>query len=186
MSGEFKHIVRVARKDLDGTRKVVQSIMGLKGIGNSLAQAVVSSLKIDNKMRLGSLSDQQISEIESRIKDLGSIGLPKWLLNRRKEIESGSSSHMIGADLEFAVRNDIERGRISGSWRGVRHSLGLKVRGQRTRTTGRKGRTIGVRKGLLVRPTGALGAPGAPAAAPASAPAATPASPKPPAGSKAR
>ncbi|TLX95508.1 MAG: 30S ribosomal protein S13, partial [Thaumarchaeota archaeon] len=36
------------------------------------------------------------------------------------------------------------------SWKGIRHALGLKVRGQRTRTTGRKGRTVGVRKAALV------------------------------------
>ncbi|MEM2885380.1 MAG: 30S ribosomal protein S13, partial [Thermoproteota archaeon] len=29
-------------------------------------------------------------------------------------------------------------------WKGLRHSLGLKVRGQRTKTTGREGRTLGV------------------------------------------
>ncbi|MEM4165256.1 MAG: 30S ribosomal protein S13 [Nitrososphaerales archaeon] len=52
----------------------------------------------------------------------------------------------MGADLELAVKNDIEREKMVGSWRGIRHSLGLKVRGQRTRTTGRKGRTVGVRK----------------------------------------
>ena len=55
---------------------------------------------------------------------------------------------------------------------------GLKVRGQRTRTTGRKGASVGVKKGGKVLPAGAApAAPGAEAAAPAAgaAPAAAPA-----------
>jgi small subunit ribosomal protein S13 len=36
------------------------------------------------------------------------------------------------------------------TWKGIRHSLGLKVRGQRTRTTGRKGRAVGVAKKIVM------------------------------------
>jgi len=44
---------------------------------------------------------------------------------------------LITSDIAFTVRNDIEREKTSGSWRGIRHMFGLKVRGQRTRCTGR-------------------------------------------------
>jgi small subunit ribosomal protein S13 len=65
---------------------------------------------------------------------------------------------------------DIERERITASWRGYRHLSGLKVRGQRTRCTGRKGGAVGVAKGGLAAPVkkGGAGAPAA-AAAPAAA-----------------
>lgn len=53
---------------------------------------------------------------------------------------------MVGAELIYFVKEDIEREKRIKSWRGVRHALGLKVRGQRTRTTGRLGVTVGVRK----------------------------------------
>jgi len=39
---------------------------------------------------------------------------------------------------------DIERLIKMKAYRGVRHARGKKVRGQRTRSTGRKGRTVGV------------------------------------------
>ncbi len=65
---------------------------------------------------------------------------------------------MLTSDIPFTLRNDIERERITASWRGYRHLSGLKVRGQRTRTSGRKGGAVGVAKG---------GYPGAPATAPA-------------------
>ena len=46
----------------------------------------------------------------------------------------------------MAVRKDIEIMKKIRSWKGIRHSLGLKVRGQRTRTTGRLGLTVGVKR----------------------------------------
>jgi len=76
--------------------------------------------------------------------------------------------HLLTSDIPFTLRNDIERERIAASWRGYRHLSGLKVRGQRTRTSGRKGGAVGVAKGGLAAPVkkGDPGAPGA-AAAPA-------------------
>jgi len=81
---------------------------------------------------------------------------------------------LITSDIAFTVRNDIEREKTSGSWRGIRHMFGLKVRGHRTRCTGRKGGAVGVAKGGKVMPTregapaagaeGAAGAEAAPAA----------------------
>ncbi|MEM2210322.1 MAG: 30S ribosomal protein S13 [Nitrososphaerales archaeon] len=146
MSSEFRHIVRIAGKDLDGTKKVVAALADIKGIGQNLAHAILNALKIDSKLRLGSLSEAQISEIEQSLKDLRKIGIPTWAFNRRKDLETGGDFHIIGSDLELTVRSDIQREMSIGSWRGVRHSLGLKVRGQRTRTTGRKGATVGVKK----------------------------------------
>lgn len=71
------------------------------------------------------------------------------MYNRRKDIDSGTNIHRFGSDLDFTIKNDVEREKNLLSWRGVRHSLGLKVRGQRTRTTGRKGRTVGVKKSAV-------------------------------------
>ena len=71
--------------------------------------------------------------------------------------------HLLTSDIPFTLRNDIERERITASWRGYRHLSGLKVRGQRTRTSGRKGGAVGVAKGGLAAPVKKGGA-GAPAA----------------------
>lgn len=147
MSSEFKHIVRIAGKDVDGTKKLVAALADLKGVGMNLAYAVANALNLDPKVRLGHLSDEDIERIEKCIREPQRFGIPYWMLNRRKDLESGSDLHLVGSDLEFVIKSDIDRERMIGSWRGVRHALGLKVRGQRTRTTGRKGRTVGVRKG---------------------------------------
>lgn len=149
MSQEFRHIVRVAGRDLDGTKKIVPAVAEIKGVGSSYANALVATLKFDNKMRLGQLSDKQLQQIEASLKDSSGAGLPTWLLNRRKDVDSGANIHRIGSDLDFMIKNDVDREKNVLSWRGIRHSLGLKVRGQRTRTTGRKGRTVGVKKSSL-------------------------------------
>jgi small subunit ribosomal protein S13 len=72
---------------------------------------------------------------------------------------------MITSDLDFAASNDIEREKLVMSWRGYRHMFGLRVRGQCTRTTGRRGGAVGVKK-VKVMP-GAEPAAAAAAAAPA-------------------
>jgi small subunit ribosomal protein S13 len=150
LSSEFKHIVRIAGKDLDGTKKVAVAITDIKGVSHNLASAIINALKIDSRMRLGALSDGQISEIQECLKDPSKIGIPAFMLNHKKAPETGVNSHYIGSDLDFVLKTEIEREKTLMSWRGVRHSLGLKVRGQRTRTTGRKGRAVGVKKGAPV------------------------------------
>jgi len=146
---EFKYIVRMAGKDLDGSKKLIASLCKIKGLGYGITNAIVNHLRLDSKTRLGTLSDQQISEISKTITDLNKLGFPNWMLNRRKDIETGSNFHLTGADLIFTDQNDFNRERFVGSWKGIRKSLGLKVRGQCTRTSGRKHRTVGVRKADL-------------------------------------
>ena len=84
---------------------------------------------------------------------------PIWFLNRRQDIETGEDMHLVTSDIAFNIRNDVEREKTLFSWRGYRHMYGLKVRGQRTRCTGRKGGAVGVAKGGKVLPKGGAGAP---------------------------
>jgi len=118
----------------------------VKGIGYNTARAIVVKLGLDKDRRLGELSDEEIKKIEELLANKNLPNLPNWMYNRRKDYESGIDLHLVTSDLIFYVRNDIEREKKIKSWRGVRHMLGLKVRGQRTRTTGRTGATVGVRR----------------------------------------
>ncbi|MCE4620289.1 MAG: 30S ribosomal protein S13 [Desulfurococcales archaeon] len=143
---QFKYIVRIAGTDIDGKLKLPYGLAEIKGIGYTTALAIARILGLDPDMRIGFLTEEEIRKIEDAVKDLTRLGLPSWLYNRRKDYETGLDKHLIGADLIFHARRDIEREIRIGSWRGVRHKLGLKVRGQRTATTGRLGMTVGVRK----------------------------------------
>ena len=148
-AAEFRYLVRIKGKDLDGRKKVVAALADLRGVGYNFAQAVVNGAGIDRRMRFGQLSDSQIKDIERLLLDTSSLNVPQWAFNRKRDPESGETRQLIGSDLDLAMKGDVERERNIQSWRGVRHSLGLKVRGQRTRTTGRKGKTVGVRKSTL-------------------------------------
>ncbi|ACP38786.1 ribosomal protein S13 [Sulfolobus islandicus M.14.25] len=152
MSQQFKYVVRIFGQDVDGTMKLPYALAMVKGIGYNTAKAMILKLGMDPNARLGELSDADIKKVESVLSDHAIKGLPSWLYNRRKDYESGLDLHLVTSDLIFYVRNDIEREKKSRSWRGVRHSLGLKVRGQRTRTTGRTGMTIGVARKKAAQP----------------------------------
>ena len=166
-SSEFQHIVRIVGNDIPGSKKIIVGLTQIRGIGYTFANAILESLKINTNSNIGNLTDSEVKSIENIIKDPSSANFPSWFLNRQKDIETGATKHLITSDIALTVRNDIEREKLVSSWRGYRHMYGLKVRGQRTRTSGRKGGAVGVQKGGKVLPAGGAGAPGAEGAAPA-------------------
>ena len=70
--------------------------------------------------------------------------IPEWMLNRQKDPETGENTQLLESELLLQHRTDIDRMIRKRSWRGVRHSRGLKVRGQRTKATGRSSGSLGV------------------------------------------
>jgi small subunit ribosomal protein S13 len=142
----FRHIVRIANTDLDGSQLIPYALSRIKGVGYNFALAICRILGLDPNLRLGYLDEETLKNIERIIRDPASFKIPSWYYNRRKDLAEGIDKHLIGSELILAVREDIEREMRTKSWRGFRHSLGLKVRGQRTATTGRTGVTVGVRK----------------------------------------
>lgn len=53
---------------------------------------------------------------------------------------------LTSSNLDSKLREDLERMKKIRAHRGLRHYWGLRVRGQHTKTTGRRGRTVGVSK----------------------------------------
>jgi len=143
-SSSFRYVVRIARTDLDGTLELERALSDIKGVGQRFARAVIQAAGLSPHQRMGYVTDADVAKIEEVLKDPVKSGIPGWMVNRRKDITTGQDKHLVGADLEFQLRTDIDGLMKIRSWRGVRHSLGLKVRGQRTRSTGRTGRAVGV------------------------------------------
>ncbi len=150
MSREFRQILRVSGTNVDGTKRLIYGLTKIRGIGPSYATAVVRASELRPEMRMGDLSEADVQKLEDVMKDPAKYGLPPRLFNRRKGFETGRDSHLIGADLALSVKTDVDFMTDIRTWKGVRHSLGLKVRGQRTRTTGRKGRAVGVAKKVIM------------------------------------
>ena len=144
MSREFNYIVRLHGTNIDGTKMVPYALTEVKGVGIRLARAIVKQLGLDVTERLGNLSDADVRKLETAIDEPASVGLPIWMFNRQKDPMTGENLHLLTSDLDLRIKDDIDLMRETRSWKGERHARGLKVRGQRTKTTGRTGRSVGV------------------------------------------
>ncbi|MCJ2519744.1 MAG: 30S ribosomal protein S13 [Candidatus Thermoplasmatota archaeon] len=142
-SPEFKYIVRLANTDLDGNQTMVYALAGVKGVGMRVAQMMTDLLGVPRTRKIGDLSDEEVEELASILDDLSSH-IPVWALNRRRDFWTGEDLQLIGADIDMRRREDINRLKMIRSYRGIRHETGQKVRGQRTRSNGRTGLTVGV------------------------------------------
>ncbi len=130
--------------------KVIHAISKIKGVGMPLANAIARKAEINPDTRVGYLTEENKAKIEDVIANPSKHGITPWMLNRQKDQETGQNQHLIGADLTLQIKTDIEGMRNMKSWRGFRHAYSLRVRGQHTRTTGRKGKAVGVKKKELV------------------------------------
>lgn len=140
-------LVRVSGTDLDGDKALSIAILGIKGIGWSLSNAVCIASGIDPKTKLKELDEQQIAKVEEAIKNPLKFGIPAFIVNRRRDVETGADMHMSGSDLDVSTRFDVQRYVDLKTYRGWRHMLGQPVRGQRTKAKFRqKGRVVGVLK----------------------------------------
>lgn len=148
VDGNIKGIVRIANRDLNGNLPPARALTRIKGVGVRMSNAAVAVLgrQTDVPDKLGAMSDQQIKTLERIIRNPSEFNLPNWLVNRRKDFTTGEDTHLLESELIFTRREDIKRMQKVGARRGIRLALGLKVRGQRTRSTGRKGKTVGVQK----------------------------------------
>jgi len=139
-----KVFFRNLRLQIDGNAKVANGISQIRGVGKRMAQAIITIMNIDPNSRVGAIPEKDLNRIEEIILDPIVNGIPAWMVNRRKDTRSGKDVHITGNKLEISNKRDIDRMKKMKSYKGVRHSLGLKVRGQKTKSTGRHGLVIGV------------------------------------------
>lgn len=142
---EIKHIVRIANTDLEGKKSVQYSLTGIKGINRRIARIISDRSNVDPSATIGYLDDEKIDSLKKTIEEIESI-LPTWMLNRRKDILTGEDKHILATEVLLTKREDLNTLKKTRSYRGVRHERGHKVRGQRTRSSGRKGLTVGVKR----------------------------------------
>ena len=144
----FKHIVRIANIDIPGKKPIRISLTKIKGIGINLADASCTIANVSKDKKTGDLTDGEIAKLDVVVKDIAKSGIPAWMLNRRKDYETGEDTHNLTGTLNFTKDNDLKRlGKIK-SLRGLRLQKKLPVRGQRTRSNFRrsKGKVVGVKK----------------------------------------
>lgn len=145
---EIRHIVRIADTDLEGRRSVSYALTGIKGISRRIAKILSVNAGLDPYATLGYLKDAEIEKLQSSVDSITMI-IPPWMANKQNDITSGEDRHLIGTDVLLGLNEDLNLMKKMRSYKGVRHERGLRVRGQRTRSTGRKGRTVGVTRAMI-------------------------------------
>jgi small subunit ribosomal protein S13 len=140
-----KHIIRLAETTLDANMPVISAIRSIRGIGFMTAHALTTTLGFRNR-KLTDLSEAEQEKLEKAIMNVEKIGLPAWLYNRKKDPDTGEDLHLVASKLQLTNKTDINKLKKIKCYRGVRHSLGLPVRGQRTRSSFRKGGIVGVKR----------------------------------------
>jgi small subunit ribosomal protein S13 len=141
----FNYILRIVNTDINGENNIVQGLTQIKGIGRHMATFIADTAGIDRKIKFGNLREPEIEKIKEVIENIDEY-VPTWMLNYQKDVYTGDSMHLISTDVAIRLRDDINMMKMIRSYRGVRHELGLKVRGQRSSSNGRKGLALGVSK----------------------------------------
>jgi len=142
---EIKYFVRIGTTDLDGTKSVRVALTGIKGVGRHTSTIISRMANVDELAKLGKLDEGSVNRIRAAVEQYGSK-IPSWMANRPKDIYTGEAKHLIGGDVALAKEEDVNLMRKIRCYKVIRHETGQKVRGQRTKSTGRTGSTVGVKR----------------------------------------
>jgi len=144
----IRQLIRIANTDLNGEQQVLYALSQITGVGVMMANAACKIAGISTNQDIGTLKEDQLKKVEEIIRNPEANGIPSWMLNRRKDPETGKNNHILGADLKFIQDNDIKMMKKMKTYKGIRHMQKQPVRGQRTRSNFRenKGKVQGVKK----------------------------------------
>jgi small subunit ribosomal protein S13 len=108
-------MARIAGVDLPNKKRVEIALTYIYGIGKPTSLKILDHTKINPDKRVHELTEGEVAEL-------------------RKEIEGNL---LVEGELRRKVKSDIDRLKAIKCYRGIRHMVGLPVRGQRTRSNAR-------------------------------------------------
>ncbi len=146
MAEDINEIVRITGTDIKGDKNILYSLSRVRGVGIMFSHALLHVAGINPTRKAGTLTDDEVKQLEEIVSDPAKYNIPSWMLNRRQDYTTGEDKHVVSNDLIMFLREDIMRLRKIRAYRGIRHERGLKSRGQRTKSTGRRGSIVGVQK----------------------------------------
>lgn len=106
---------RVIGIDIPDSKRLEISLTYIYGVGRKLSSEIIAKLGLDPNMRAQKLTEDEIAKINAILQ----------------------SEYVVEGDLRRQVQNNIKRLISIHSYRGMRHRIGLPVRGQRTRSNSR-------------------------------------------------
>merc|ERR1711997_1082243 len=141
---DFQHILRVQNTNIDGNIKVTHALTSTRGMGPRFTDLVLKKAEIDRSKRAGQISEEELERIQTTMLQPKNFKIPVWFLNRQRDFRDGKDGQLISNNLDNKLREDFDRMKKIRLHRGIRHWWGLRVKGQKTKTSGRHGRTVGV------------------------------------------
>merc|ERR1712079_572356 len=141
---DFQHILRVQNTNIDGNIKVTHAITSIRGMGKRFTDLVLKKAEIDRSKRAGQLTEAEMEQIQTVMTNPKNFKIPVWFLNRQRDWKDGKDGQMTSNNLDNKLREDLERMKKIRLHRGIRHWWGYPAKGQKTKTSGRHGRTCGV------------------------------------------
>ena len=151
---EMKQIVRINYSDILGNKKVTNALRSVFGVNHNFSAAICNSLDIDHTRKIGTLSNDEVKKIEDMMRNPLQFKIPVHMVNRRRDPETGKDLHLTVSNLKLSREFDVKSLKKIKSYRGIRHALGLPLRGQRTRSNFRRGKAVGVSKKKAKTATG--------------------------------
>ena len=145
LGDDFAYILRMADSDVDGLRPIEIGLTSIKGVGMRTSQQICRLAGINGKTLGGHLSEEEQDSLRSAIDDYATT-VPWWLVNRQRDLGTNEDAHIVALEVKMTREDDISRMAGIKAYRGMRRRSGHKVRGQRLRSNGRKGSSLGVEK----------------------------------------
>ncbi len=139
-----KQLIRILSTDIPGNFKLGYGLTKIKGIGFNFSHAFCVRNNFDESKLLSNFSENEVRNIEKKLKD--GENLDYWLLNRQRDYDTGDDIHIYTTDIKFRTEFDVRRLQKVKAYKGMRHSAGLPVRGQRTKAHFRNSKAMGVSK----------------------------------------
>jgi small subunit ribosomal protein S18e len=135
---DFQLILRILNTNVKGTDKVMYALTKIRGIGRRFANLICKKADIDLNKRAGELTEEEIEALKTIISNPLQFNIPVWFLNNQKDHKDGKDSQVVSNQLDTKLRDNFERMKKIRLHRGLRHYWNLRVRGQHTKTTGRR------------------------------------------------
>ena len=145
LGDDFSYIIRMSDTDVDGLRPLASALTSINGVGARTAVQICRQTGFEPTRLAGHLTVEEQKTLMEAVEEYAEK-VPLWMLNRQRDIESGEELHLTGQQVKLVQKDDIDRLRAIKAYRGVRHANRQKVRGQRGRSNGRFGLTLGVQR----------------------------------------
>lgn len=139
-------LIRILGTDIKASYSILYGLSQIKGIGIMFSNAICEVLNLDKNAKISSFSEKDIEKVEEYLSNPSKTGLPSWILNQRKDYETGKDLHFVSKDIEF---NDLQLRRRIGklkTYKALRLRAKLPVRGQRTKSNFRRNKTMAAMK----------------------------------------